>query len=117
MRFFVWVHIDPLRVLDQLPLHRLRVTQPDDAGRERECLGKLRGPKASGSGDKLEAVCVRTHRDGLHDAMLPDGLGKLSQLAWLEGLAGVGGGFVDGVDGNKLKFTAVLHDGPPWGWL
>ena len=41
--------------------------------------------------------------------MLPDALGKLLQLAWLERLAGVGGGLMNLVDGDVLEFAAVLH--------
>src|SRR5579875_1082345 len=49
--------------------------------------------------------------------MLPDALGKLLQLAWLEGLPGVGGGLVDGVDGERLEWAAVLHGALLWAWL
>ena len=42
---------------------------------------------------------------------MPDAVGKLIQLGFIEGLAGVGGGFVDGVDGKELELAAILHDG------
>ena len=49
--------------------------------------------------------------------MLPDALGKLLQLGFVKGAPGVGGGLVNGVDGEVLKCAAVLHDCPPWaGW-
>ena len=35
-----------------------------------------------------------------------DGLGKLVQLGFIEGAAGVGGGLVDGVDGEELECAA-----------
>jgi hypothetical protein len=46
-----------------------------------------------------------------------DALGKLLQLAFVKCAPGVGGGLVNGVDGEVLKCAAVLHDCPPWaGW-
>lgn len=42
--------------------------------------------------------------------MLPDALGKFLQFALLEGLAGVGGGLVNGADGKELECAAILHD-------
>ena len=59
--------------------------------------------------DDLETVGVRADGDGLNEAMLPDGLGKLFQLGLLEGLAGVGGGLMNLVDGDVLECAAVLH--------
>ena len=41
--------------------------------------------------------------------MLPNGLGKFFQLVLLEGLAGVGGGLANLVDGDELEGAAVLH--------
>jgi hypothetical protein len=35
--------------------------------------------------------------------VLPDALSEFVQLVFLEGAAGVGGGFVDGVYGEKLE--------------
>ena len=52
--------------------------------------------KAPCSGDDFEAAGVGPDGDGLNEAMLPDALGKLFQLALLEGLARVGGGLVYG---------------------
>ena len=49
--------------------------------------------------------------------MLPDALGKLLQLRWLEGEARVGGGFVNLVDGDELECATVLHDALLWAWL
>ena len=47
--------------------------------------------------------------------MLPDTFGEFMQFVFFETLAGVGGGLVDGVDGEELKCAAVLHDVPSWG--
>ncbi len=40
---------------------------------------------------------------------MPDALGQLLELALLEGAAGVGGGLVDGIDGEVLECAAALH--------
>ena len=52
--------------------------------------------------------------NGLNEAMLPDGLGQLLQLGLLEGLARVGGGLVNMVDGESLESAAVLHGALLW---
>jgi hypothetical protein len=48
---------------------------------------------------------------------LADALGKLLQLRLLEGLARVGGGFMNLVDGDELECAAVLHGALLWAWL
>ena len=45
--------------------------------------------------------------------MLSNGIGKFFELLLLEGQTGVGGGFVNLVDGEVLKCAAVLHDCSP----
>ena len=55
----------------------------------------MRGAVASGSCYDLEAFVVRSHSEGLNQAVVPDGLGKFVQLGLIEGAAGVGGGFVN----------------------
>jgi hypothetical protein len=42
--------------------------------------------------------------------MQTDALGKLLQLAFIKGAAGVSGGYVDEVDGDVLECAAILHD-------
>ena len=53
---FVGVNIHPLRVFDQLPLHRLGIAKLDDTGGKREDFGKLRCTEATCPRDDLEAV-------------------------------------------------------------
>jgi hypothetical protein len=62
-------------------------------------LGKLRGAVVSGSRDNLEALVIRPYRDGLNQAIMLDGVGKLVQLGLIERPAWVGGGLVNGIDG------------------
>ena len=40
-------------------------------------------------------------------------MGQFVQLAFLEGAAGVGGGFVDSIDGEVLECAAILHGCSP----
>ena len=77
MGLFVWVNVDTLRVLDQLPFKCLGVGDIDDAGGERKQLGKLCGTKASGSCDDLKAAGVGPDGDGLDQAVGADGLGLM----------------------------------------
>ena len=98
LRLLVRVHVHALRILHQLPLHRLGVGKFHDAGRQGKEFGKLRGTEAPCPCNDLEAVCVRAYGNGLDEAVLPNAFGKLLQLARLEGLAWVGGGLVDGVN-------------------
>jgi len=42
-----------------------------------------------------------------------DALGKLPELTFIEGAAGVGGGLVDLVDGEELECAAILHGYSP----
>jgi len=109
LRLLVGMHVDPLRVLDQLPFEGLGVVDLDDAGRNGEEFCKLSCTVAPRSCDQLEAIRVGAHGDGLDEAVVPDAFGKLLQLALLEGAAGVGGGLVDGVDSEVLECAAVLH--------
>ena len=83
----------------------------DDAGGKGEEFRKLRGAEPPCTGDDLEASLVRTHGDGLDEAVLPDTLGQLVEFGFLEGLAGVAGGLVNLVNGDDLKGAAVLHLG------
>ena len=107
------VNVLTLAVFDQLPFERLCVVDIDDAGGNGKQLGKVRGAVASRSCNDLEALVIGTHSEGLNQAVVPDGLGKLVQLGLIEGAAGVGGGFVNGVDGEKLECAAVLHGCSP----
>jgi hypothetical protein len=110
LRLLVRVNVHTLGVFDQLPFHRRRIAQFDDAGRQGKDFGKLRRTEAAGTCDDLEAFFVRANGDGLDKAVLPDALSKLVQLRLLEGLAGVGGGFMDGVDGKELAgFVSGQH--------
>ncbi len=111
LRLFVGVNVHPLRVLDQLPLQGLGVVDIHDAGWHGEEFGKLRGAEPSGSRHDLEALVVGSDGDGLDEAVMPDAVGKLGQLRFIEGLTRVGGGLVDGVDGEELELAAVLHNG------
>jgi hypothetical protein len=52
-------------------------------------------------------------RDGLNEAVVLDALGKLIQLGFIEGAAGVRGGFVNLIDGEKLECAAILHGCSP----
>jgi hypothetical protein len=90
------------------------VVDLDDMDGHREELRYLRGAKASRACDDLEAIGVGAHGDGLNEAVLPDAGGKLLKFGWIEGHARVGGGLVDGVDGEVLKCAAILHGCPPW---
>ncbi len=101
--------VDSPRVLDQLPFEGLGVVDLDNAGWDGEGFCKLCRTVAPRSRDQFEAVRVGAHGDGLDEAVVPDALGELLQLALLERAAGVGGGLVDGVDGKVLECTAVLH--------
>ncbi len=103
------MHVNPLRVLDQLPFQSLGIVDLDDTGRHGEELSQLRRTEASRSGHDLEAIAVGPHGDGLDQAMLPDALGQLVEFGFLEGAAGVGAGFVNGIDGEVLEGAAVLH--------
>ncbi len=58
LRLLVRVHVDALRVLDQLPLKRLGVVDIDDAGGKGEELRKLCGTEAPRSCNDLEAFRV-----------------------------------------------------------
>ena len=40
-------------------------------------------------------------------------IGKFLELAFIERAAGVGGGLVDGVDGEELECAAILHGCSP----
>ncbi len=91
------MNVNALAVLNQLPFERLGVVDLDDTGGNGKQFGKLGGAITSGSGDDFEALVIRPNRDGLNQAIVLDGLGKLVQLGLIEGAAGVGGGFVDGV--------------------
>ena len=113
LRLLVGVNINPLAVLDQLPFERLGIVNLDDAGGNGEKLRQLRGAETPRSGDDLEAFVVGPDGDGLDEAVLPDALGKFVQSGLIEGAAGVGGGFVDGVDSEILECAAVLHDCSP----
>ena len=103
------MHVDALRVLDQLPLERLGVGDVDDTRGKGKQFGKLRGAEAPRTCDDLEALGLWAYGDGLNQAVGTDGFGQLIQLALVERAAGVGGGFADGVDGDVLEFAAVLH--------
>ncbi len=81
LRLFVGVHVDALRVLDQLPLKRLGIVDVDDAGGKGEELRKLCGAEASCSRNDLEAFRVGPYGDGLDESVGADALGKLLQLA------------------------------------
>ncbi len=54
-------------------------------------------------------MVIGSHRDGLNHAVVLDGLGKLPQLGFVKRLAGVGGGLVDCVDGEKLSPLGRMH--------
>jgi hypothetical protein len=108
------MNVYALRILDQLPFLRLGVGEFDDTGGDGKQLGQLSGAVTPRSRDQLEAVQVRTYRDGLDEAMLPDTLGELMKLAFIKGSARVGCGLVDGVDGEVLECAAVLHDALLW---
>ena len=110
----VWVHVDALRILDQLPFQHLCIINLDDAGRDREKFCKLRRAKASRSRNHLKALRIGAHGDGLNQSVVLNALGQLLQLDFVKGTARIGGGLVDGVDGEVLECAAVLHDGPPW---
>ena len=88
----------PAGCFDQLPFERLGVVDIDDAGGNGKQLGKVSGAVASGSCDDLEALVIGSRGERLNQAIVLYGLGKLVQLGLIEGAAGVGGGFVDGVD-------------------
>jgi hypothetical protein len=77
LRLFVGVNIDPLRVLDQLPLQCLGVVDINDASGNRKQVGKLRGTKAPGSRDDLKAGVVGPDGDGLDEAVGADALGLM----------------------------------------
>ena len=109
LRLFVGVNVDPLAVLDQLPFKGLRIVNIDDPGGKGEELGELRGAEAPCPCDDLESFGVGPYCDGLDEAVRADALGKLLQFGFIEGAARVGGGLVDGVDGDVLEFAAVLH--------
>jgi hypothetical protein len=44
-------------------------------------------------------------------------IGQFLQLGFVKRAPGIGGGLVNGVDGEVLKCAAVLHDCPPWAGL
>jgi hypothetical protein len=75
-------------------------------GRERKTTGQA---VASGSRDDLEALVIGSHSDGLNQPVVLDGLGKLVQLGFIEGAAGVGGGFVNLVDGEKPGMVLAIE--------
>ena len=114
LRLLVGVDVDPLRVLDQLPLQRLGIVDVDDACGKGKQFCKLCGAEAPCACDDLTTLRVGTDGDGLDEAVGADGLGEFAQLAGIEGAAGIGGGLVDGVDGDVLEFAAVLHGRAPW---
>ncbi len=70
----------------------------------------LRDTEAPCSRDDLEAFGVGAPDDRLDEVVGADGLGKLLQPEFIEGATGIGGWFVDGVDGKVLEFAAVLYD-------
>ena len=107
------MNIDTLGVLDQLPFHSSGVIQFDDARGNGKQFRKLRDTETWRPCDEFEAIRLGMHGDGLNYAMLPDGFGKLIKFGFLEGLAGIGGGFVNLVDGEVLERAAVLHDCTP----
>ncbi len=63
----------------------------------------MRGAVASCSRNDLEALVIGSHSEGLNQAVVLDGLGKLVQLGLIKGAAGVGGGLVNLVYGEKLE--------------
>ena len=94
LRLLVRMNVDPLEFSTNCHSSGLRVGEFDDTGGDGEKLRKLRGAETPGSCDDLEALVVGPDGDGLNQAVVLDGLGKLIQLGFIEGAAGVGGGFV-----------------------
>ena len=111
LRFFVRMDVDALTVFDQSPFQGLPVGELDHAAGKGEEFGKLCGAEPACSGHDLEAVAVGANGDRLDEAGLPDALGQFVEFGFLEGLAGVGGGLVNLVDGDELEGAAVLHLG------
>ena len=122
--------LGPLRRGERPPAASSRPTATPKPGRRRcrrcgrngEELSKLRRAESSGPGHDLEAKCVGSDGDGLDEAVVADAVGKFGQFGFIEGPAGVGGGFVDGVDGKELELAAVLHEfclrfESSWQWL
>ena len=71
------MHIFAHRVFDQLPLEGLCVVNLHDAGGDRKEIGQLGRTVAPRSCNQLEAIGVRSYRDGLNKAMLPNAFGIL----------------------------------------
>jgi hypothetical protein len=63
----------------------LGVGEFDDTGGDGKQLGQLSGTVTPRSRDQLEAVRVRTYRDGLDEAVVPNALGKLLKLGFVKG--------------------------------
>src|ERR1700730_8420952 len=97
------MNVDALRILHQLPFLRLGVGEFNDTGRDGKQLGQLSGTVTPRSCNQLEAFRVRAYSDGLNEAVMLDALGKLLQLDFVKSAPGVGGGLVNGVDGEVLK--------------
>ena len=58
-------------------------------------LGKVGGTEAPRSCDDLIAFAVGPNGDGLDESLGTETFGKLGQLGFIEGAAGVGGGLVN----------------------
>ena len=67
-----------------------------------------------GTCNHFKDVTLGTHGDGLDEAVNRDALGQLHKLGRLEGLAGVGGGLVNLVDGDELESATGLHVALLW---
>ena len=101
-----------LEVLDDRDLERGVVVDLLDEGRDRLEAGGLRRAPAALAGDELElAVVERPDEDGLEDAVLADGRGKLVErrLRRTPGVAAPGSG--------SMRSTSMLRTPPrerPW---
>jgi len=79
------MHVDALTIFDQLPFQGLGVGDINDPRGKGEEFCKLCRTVAPRSGYQFEAIRVEAHGDGLDQAVVPDALGTLLQLALLEG--------------------------------
>lgn len=63
LRFFQWMHVPPLEILDQLRLQCLGIRKVDDADRHTFRFGQLCGAVTPRSGNDLEAALIqRPHK-------------------------------------------------------
>src|ERR1700722_15194064 len=102
------MHVDALRIFDQLPFNGLLVRKLHDADGYLVHLGKVGGTEAPRSRDDLIAFAVGPNGNRLDESLATKTFGKLGQLRFIKGAAWIGGGLVNAGQGESLKSCGLL---------